>query len=203
MAVDYGLAPEHPFPAAVNEARDVYAALLGQGVAAGEIILAGDSAGGGLAIATALAIRDAAMPLPAGIVAMSPWGNLDSSEMQSTRPARDLMLSCDYLASAASQYLGGADSLARHPWASPVHGDFQGLPPLLIQVDEGELLYEDALRLAAAARRAGVSVELQCWQGLWHVWQFFAGRLDEADQALQAIAFFAQKHGSKRLSPVQ
>ena len=157
VTVDYRLAPEHPYPAAVDDARAAYEGLLAQGVDAGQIALAGESAGSGLAVATLLALRDAGTPLPSCAFLMSPYADLTlSGETILERQASDPILTPEGLRLRVPDYVGGAD--ASDPQISPVFGDLSGLPPLLIQVGSSEILLSDALRLAGSGRdgrRAG------------------------------------------------
>jgi acetyl esterase/lipase len=186
LNVDYRLAPEHPFPAAVDDAVAAYRWLLGQGIGADRIAIAGDSAGGGLTLATLLALRDAGDPLPAAAVPISPWTDLEGTgESMRTRAAVDLMIQTERLKETADFYANGADF--RHPHMSPLHGDYKGLPPLLIQVGDAEVLLDDATRVAAIATAAGVDVTLEVWDEMPHVFQAFVGLLPEADEAVARI----------------
>ena len=186
LNVDYRLAPEHPYPAAVDDAVAAYRWLLGQGVSADRIAISGDSAGGGLTLATLLALRDAGDPLPAAAVPLSPWTDLEGTgESVRTRAAVDLMIQPDRLKETADLYANGAD--LRQPHLSPLHGDYKGLPPLLIQVGDAEVLLDDATRVAAIAKSAGVDVTLEVWDEMPHVFQAFIGVLPEADKAVARI----------------
>src|ERR1700720_693884 len=189
LALDYRLAPEHPFPAAVEDATAAYRWLLAQGYKPGKIVIAGDSAGGGLTLAALLAIRDAGLPMPAGAVPISPWTDLEGTgESVRTRAARDVMVTQDNLAHSAKQYYGTHDP--KDPLVSPVHADFRGLPPMLIHVGDAEILLDDATRVAKSAKAAGVDVELEVWDDMPHVWHVFAKILPEGQQAIDKIGKF-------------
>lgn len=206
LLVDYRLAPEHPFPAAVDDAVSAYRWLIGKtdGSAAGngtedgdappnvapnKIILAGDSAGGGLAPATLLALRDQKLPLPAGCICLSPWSDLtNSGDSFTTNAETDLLFSRQAAQEAADAYLGDADPA--HPYASPVFGDWNGQAPLLIQAGSIEVLADDARNLAAAASQAGVEVELKIFEGMPHVWHQAYPAFPEAVEAMEDIARF-------------
>jgi epsilon-lactone hydrolase len=189
VTVDYRLAPEHPYPAAVDDARAAYEGLLAQGVDPGQIALAGESAGGGLAVATLVALRDAGIPLPSSAFLMSPYADLTlSGETILERQASDPILTPSGLRLRVPDYVGGAD--ASDPQISPVFADLSGLPPLLIQVGSSEILLSDALRLAGRAAMADVPVTLDVTPGVPHVFQSFAGVLDEATTALDRAATF-------------
>jgi monoterpene epsilon-lactone hydrolase len=189
LAIDYRLAPEHPFPAAVEDATAAYRWLLAQGYKPGRIVIAGDSAGGGLTLAALLAIRDSKLPQPAGAVPISPWTDLEGTgESVRTRAARDVMVTQENLASSARDYYGAHDP--RDPLVSPVHADFRGLPPMLIQVGDAEILLDDATRVAARAKAAGVQVELEVWDDMPHVWHVFAKLLPEGQDAIDKIGKF-------------
>lgn len=184
VAVDYRLAPEHPHPAGLDDAGAVYRQLLADGTPAARIVVAGDSAGGGLTAALLLALRDAGEPLPAGAVLLSPWLDLTlSSDAVRTRAGEDPMLRADSLARSARAYAG--DDL-RRPLVSPVHADPRGLPPLLVLVGTAEILLDDSRTFADRARAAGVPVDLDVEDGLIHVWPFIDG-IPESDAAMARI----------------
>jgi monoterpene epsilon-lactone hydrolase len=189
ITVDYRLAPEHPYPAALQDARAAYEGLLQQGVDPGRIALAGESAGAGLAMATLLALRDAGKALPSSALLMSPYADLTlSGESLVDRQALDPLLTPDGLRRRVSDYVADAD--ASDPYISPVTGDLSGLPPMLIQVGSHEILLSDAIRLAVRAATADVAVTLDVVPGVPHVFQAYAAVLDEGDAALDRAAAF-------------
>jgi len=192
LSVGYRLAPEHPFPAAVHDALTAYRWLLARGVAPRQISVAGNSSGGGLALALLVALRDAGEPMPAAAVAISPWTDMEmTGESRRTRAAADRMVTPEGQEEAADWYLAGQDP--RHPYASPVHADLQGLPPILIHVGDAEILLDDSTRFAARARAAGVEVTLEVWDEMPHCWHTFAGLLPEADRAVERIGRWLQE----------
>jgi monoterpene epsilon-lactone hydrolase len=183
ISVDYRLAPEHPYPAAVDDALAAYEALLDSGVAPSDIAFAGESAGGGLVIATLVNARDHGLPLPAAAFAMSPYVDLTlaGTTMETKREA-DPLLSRELLQARIPDYTAGQD--AALPLISPVFADLSGLPPLIIQAGSHEVLLDDAVRLAQQAATADVEVTLQITPGVPHVFQAYAPMLDEAGAAL-------------------
>ena len=192
LAIDYRLAPEHPFPAAVDDAVAAHRWLLAQGLDPGRLAVGGDSAGGGLALATLVALRAAGERLPACAVCLSPYTDLSDE-----RPAEgngDPLITAEALPMMASTYLQGRNP--KEPTASPVFADFRGLPPLLIQVGTRERLLSDSLRVAERARAAGVDVTLEKGEGLVHVWHLFGPEMPEAREAVARIGAFVRKHTS-------
>ena len=187
--VDYRLAPEHPFPAAHEDALAAYRWLLDQGVAPEKIAVSGDSAGAGLVVAMLMAARDEGLPMPASCVAISPWADMTlSAKSLDTNAATDPTVSRERLVPMRDDYMQGHDPKA--PLASPIFGDFSGLPPLLIQVGGIETLLDDAEALQEGARAAGVKSTLEVSEGMVHVWPSYAGRLFEARQALDRVGAF-------------
>jgi acetyl esterase/lipase len=197
LLIDYRLAPEHPFPAALDDALTAYRWLLREHEAS-TTVLAGDSAGGGLVASCLLAIRDSDMPLPAASVLMSPWVDLAlTGESLRTRAALDPLNHNGRhplvsMTESVQAYLASMHPMS--PLASPLYADLRGLPPLLIQVGTDEALFDDAMRFDAQARRAGVSVSLQIGDGMPHVYQFFAWHIPEAREALERAGQFIQAH---------
>ncbi len=190
--LDYRLAPENPFPAAIDDAVAGYRWLLDSGRDPGQMLVAGDSAGGGLGVALLAALRDAGVALPAGAVLMSPWVDLtNSGSSQTTRSAEDPIVSRASLDRMAEWYLAGHSS--RDPLASPLFGDLGGLPPLLVQVGTAEVLYDDAERLVAKALAAGVDAAQETFDGCIHVFQQLAAMTPEAGEALDSIGDFARR----------
>lgn len=195
VVLDYRLAPEHPFPAAVDDAVAAYRALLEDGMAPSDIVLAGDSAGGGLALATLVALRDAGAALPAAALLISPWADLTGTagSIEGKR-AQDPSLTPEGLEACTLHYLGDSDR--KHPLASPVFADLSGLPPLLVQVGSIEILLDDSLAIAANAGAAGTMVRLEVHPGLPHVFHAFHFMLPQAKAGLDAAgAFLAENAG--------
>ena len=178
LLVDYRLAPEHPFPAAVEDAAKAWRWLLQQGIAPARLAIAGDSAGGGLTIATLVNLRDQQLVLPACAVAISPWVDLEGlGTSMSARAKQDPMVQKDGLTWMAGLYLKGKDP--RTALAAPLHADLRGLPPVLVQVGTAETLLDDATRLAEKLHSAGCEVRLSLWPNMLHVFPFFAPVLSE------------------------
>ncbi|MFD4349176.1 alpha/beta hydrolase [Streptomyces coelicoflavus] len=208
LSLDYRLAPEHPFPAAVDDGLAAYRELLSTGTDPRDLVLAGDSAGGGLSIATLLAAREAGLPQPAAAVLFSPWADLTlaGGSIRSKEGADPIFTEADVRA-YADLYVGAGDRAA--PLASPVFADLAGLPPLLVQAGANEILLDDAVRLTGRAGAADVEVTLEVGPGLPHVYPLHYGRLDEADAALDRAARFltarlgAGPLGTDRLAPVR
>ncbi len=193
LALDYRMAPEHVFPAAVDDALAGYRWLLGQGIAPGRIAIAGDSAGGGLTVALLVAIKAAGLPQPACAVAISPWVDMEmAGGSMASKSAHDPMVQREALAAWGGLYLNGADP--KSPLAAPIHADLTGIAPLLIQVGSSETLLDDALALARAAGHAEVPVTLEIAPEMIHVWHFFHAMLAEARTAIADAGRFVRDH---------
>jgi acetyl esterase/lipase len=191
LAVDYRLAPEHPFPAPVEDTVTAYRYLLESGIAANRIVLAGDSAGGGLVVGALLALKEAALPMPAGGWCISPWVDMQALGASFTdRAAADPTVQRETILAMAKWYMGDADP--RHPGAAPIYGDLAGLPPLLIQVGAAETLLDDAITLARRAGAADVVVDLQIWPEMIHVWHLYFPMLSAGRRAIAAGGSFVR-----------
>ena len=193
FAVDYRLAPEDPFPAGLDDALAGYRWLLAQGVDPARLVIGGDSAGGGLTLATLQRLREAGDPLPAATVLLSPWTDLEGAgESITTRREVDPMIDPATMPEMARGYHRDED--VRNPLVSPLHADFTGLPPMLIQVGDAEVLLDDSNRVYSRADAAGVDVTLEVNDEMIHVFQFFAPLLPEAVAAIERIGEFAKSH---------
>ncbi len=197
LTIDYRLAPEHPHPAAVDDAVAAYRWLVARGTAPERLAIAGDSAGGGLTIATLLALRDLGEPLPGGAVCFSPWVDLEATGDSMDTNRDDPMLNRALILYFARLYLGPGTTDPRTPLAAPLHADLRGLPPLHVQASRHEVLRDDAVRLAEKARAAGVECELDLTDEMPHVWQIFASILPEGREAIaRAGAFLRRRLGA-------
>jgi epsilon-lactone hydrolase len=192
LALDYRLAPEHPFPAPVEDATAAYRWMLAQGLKPSRIAVAGDSAGGGLTVAALVAFRDAGLPMPAAGIPISPWVDLEAiGESMKTRSSQDPIVKPEMIREIARVYLAGQNP--RSPLAAPLYADLHGLPPLLIHVGDAEALLDDSKRLAERAKAAGVDVTLEVWPEMPHVWHLFAHFLPEGQQAIDRVGEFVRK----------
>jgi phosphinothricin tripeptide acetyl hydrolase len=186
FAIDYRLAPEDPFPAAVDDTMAAYRWLIASGVEPGSVVIGGDSAGGGLTMAALVALQDAGDPLPGAAFCISPWADLElSGASATTRAAVDPIIDPASMSAAGLRYVGSAD--VRTPLASPIYADLARLPQLLIQAGDAEVFLDDATRLAEKAKAAGVDVTLEIWPEMVHVWHIFAAMLPEGQQAIDRI----------------
>ena len=192
LVIDYRLAPEHPHPAAVEDAVTAYKWLINNQVDARHLAVAGDSAGGGLTLALLVSLRDTNIPLPAAAVCLSPWTDLAfSGETWKSKAAVDLVIYAYKELEFAAMYLGGLDP--KTPLASPLYADLKGLPPLLVQVGTDEVLLSDSTRLVDRAKEAGVDAVLDEWEKMQHVWQFAAGFIPEGRRAIAGIGEFIDR----------
>lgn len=194
LAVNYRLAPEHRFPAALDDAIAAYGWMLDRGLESGNVAFAGDSAGGNLVLAAMLALRERGLPLPASSVLMSPWTDLAATGASYvSRAETDPIHQRPMILALAKNYLGGQGD-PYDPLVSPLYADLRGLPPLLIQVGDRETVLDDSVMFSDKARAAGVDVDLEVWDGMIHVFQMFSAELPEAHQAIASIAGFLNRH---------
>jgi acetyl esterase/lipase len=189
LCVDYRLAPEHPFPAALDDAVAAYRWLLADGVEPQRIAVMGDSAGGGLTLSLLLRLRDEGIPLPAAAITLSPWTDLALTGLSfELNASADPLVATEQARHFVDYYLAGADP--RSPYASPLYGEPAGLPPTIIQVGSDEVLRDDAVRMADRMSAAGCRVELEIWPRMPHVWHLFAPVIPEARQAIERVGAF-------------
>jgi len=193
LSFEYRLAPEHPYPAALKDALDVYAHLLSSGIDPGDIVFAGESAGGGLLVCTALALKDENKPLPSALICLSPWTDLELKGESIERNAKnDPLLTSEYLRSSAAMYAAGRS--LQVPYISPVNGELSGLPDVLIHAGSDEILLDDARRLYEELTACGVNATLKIFEDMWHVWHVFD--IPEAHEALSGIGDFIRQKRS-------
>jgi epsilon-lactone hydrolase len=189
LAIDYRRTPEHPFPAALDDALTAYRWLLAQGVQPRRIAIGGDSAGGGLTLALMVSLRERGLPLPACGWCISPWVDMEArGETYATKAAIDPMISKEYILELAGWYLSG--TAPQTPLAAPVHADLTGLPPLLIQVGSAETLLDDSITIAERAGAADVRVTLEIWPHMIHAWPLFHQQLSDGRRAIAAAGSF-------------
>jgi epsilon-lactone hydrolase len=201
LVVEYRLAPENQYPAAVEDALSAYQWLLSSGVAPEQLVVGGDSAGGGLTLALLLSLKEAGEALPQAAVLLSPWTDMEGTgTSMETRAEVDPWLNPEQSRQAPLLYIGTLDR--RHPHVSPIFGDLEGLPPLLVHVGNDEILLDDSVRLVDRAREAGVDVTFKIWEDMWHVFQQF--KMPEAAQAIDEIGqFVKQKLAQSSTSTVE
>jgi len=192
LLVDYRMAPEDPFPAAVDDGVASLQWLIDQGYAAKNIAVGGDSAGGGLALATLVAARDKDVPMPGAAVAISPWLDMTcSNESYQTRADADPMVTSYGLKRMAALYVNDGDP--KHPYASPNLADLNGLPPLLIHVGRDEVLLDDSVKFGEKAKAASLDCTLEIWDGMIHVWHAFHPMLDEGKKGIERVGEFLRE----------
>ena len=199
LSYEYRLAPEHPYPAAIEDSLAAYGWLLSKGVSPLQIVIVGESAGGGLCLAMLLALRDKGIPQPAAAVALSPWTDLKITG-DSYRTKVKVCISPRGMNTVCSKYYVG-DNDPCLPWISPLYGDLHGLPPICIYVGDDETMRDDSLRFAEKAQEAGVEITLNVAQGMVHCYPLFAPLFPEATQAMQEICAFIKTHTHKELEP--
>ncbi|MEL6627110.1 MAG: alpha/beta hydrolase [Bacteroidota bacterium] len=202
LSIDYRLAPEHRFPAALEDALHGYQWLLEKGYDPSHITLVGDSAGGGLVMSTLLTLRELEIPFPQAVCMMSPWLDLTFSAPSAQLYAEDdPIVTVSDVMPWASAY--GGDYDLKHPMISPLFGDLKGLPPIFVQVSDHEVLTDDSMRLDAKVREVGGQIEVQVWEGMLHVWQLFWRYIPEGQQALQEMAAFIKSPSLRPVSSKQ
>jgi monoterpene epsilon-lactone hydrolase len=190
---EFRLAPEYPFPAALDDGMTVYRWLIDSGISPQKIVIVGDSSGGGLTMALAILLREKNAPLPAAIACLSPWADLAlTGESLTTRAKVDPICSIEESQFHATHYIGEHDAQA--PLVSPIYADLHGLPPIFIQAGDREILLSDAIRLADRAHTDGVDTELEVWDGMWHVWHLFARYVPEGQRAINKVGAFICKY---------
>ena len=199
LLLDYRRAPENPYPAALEDAVAAYKWLIdGEGISPKKVIIGGESAGGGLTIATLLKLRDTGITLPAAAIILSPWADLDmTGDSIRTKAKVDPLVSASDLFFLASLYIGDDDP--KNPYISPLYADLKGLPPMLIQVGSAEILLNDSTRIAEKAKNAGVDVFLDIWEDMIHMFLLFASWAPEGQKANEKIGEFIQKHLRKEV----
>ena len=190
LVPEYRLAPEHPFPAAIDDAVGVYRWLLTNGFSPGDIFIAGDSAGGGLTVATLLSLRHAGLPMPAAAVLLSPFLDITASgESATTRADQDPWFDAKDMSVVADNYCSDGTDL-QNPLVSPVFSNVAGLPPTFIQVGDDEILLSDSTRFADKMKDAGLDVEIEIWPEMWHLFQLFIGKMPESRRAIRRIGAY-------------
>jgi monoterpene epsilon-lactone hydrolase len=199
LLIDYRLAPEHPYPAALADARNAYGWLMQRGLDADKVVVGGDSAGGGLAVALAVGLRDQAQPLPGALICLSPWLDLTmSGQTMKTVAQADPLITWESSVLHARRYV--RDHHPKEPLISPVFANPAGLPAIYVQVGEHEVLRSDSERFVRAARQAGIHVRFEIWPGMWHVWHAWAPWVPEAGHAIRLIGdFIREKLGTSKV----